>query len=90
MLIDADMTMRRAKSLGRNRVEVTPILPAALSVQGAARYLQCSAVVVQRLIADGTLKTTGSGQDLTIQKLAVEDYRRAKVLDIRPRSNVLS
>lgn len=89
MLIDADMTMRRAKSLGRNRIEATTIHPAALSVQGAARYLQCSAAVVQRLIADGTLKTTGNGQDLRIQKLEVEDYRRAKVLDIRPpRTNV--
>lgn len=90
MLIEADVTMRRAKSLGRNRVESIALLPAALSVQGAARYLQCSAAVVQRLIADGTLKTTGSGQDVRIHKLAVEDYRRAKVLDIRPRSNVRS
>lgn len=90
MLIEADVTMRRAKSLGRNRVESIALLPAALSVQGAARYLQCSAAVVQRLIADGTLKTTGTGQDLRIHKLAVEDYRRAKVLDIRPRSNVRS
>jgi diguanylate cyclase (GGDEF)-like protein/excisionase family DNA binding protein len=90
MLIEADVTMRRAKSLGRNRVESTALLPAALSVQGAARYLQCSAAVVQRLIADGTLKTTGSGQDLRIHKLEVDDYRRAKVLDIRPRSNVRS
>lgn len=77
MLIEADATMRRAKSLGRNRIEFSAILPAALSVESAARYLQCSAAVVQKLIADGTLKTTGSGQNLRIHKLAVEDYRRA-------------
>lgn len=87
LLVEADAALRRAKNGGRNRIECAAIVPGALSVQGAARYLQCTPAAVYRLIADGTLKTTGSGPDLRIAKLAVEDYRRAAMLDIRPRSS---
>jgi diguanylate cyclase (GGDEF)-like protein/excisionase family DNA binding protein len=85
LLLEADASLKRAKALGRNRVERTSILPTSLSVQSAAHYLQCSPAVVQKLIAEGTLKTTGAGQALRIHKLAIENYRSAKVLDIRPR-----
>lgn len=79
--------MKRAKSLGRNRVERTAVAPTSLSVQTAAHYLQCSPAVVQKLIVEGKLKTTGTGAALRIHRLAVEDYRSAKVLDIKPRGN---
>jgi diguanylate cyclase (GGDEF)-like protein/excisionase family DNA binding protein len=85
LLLEADVTLKRAKSLGRNRVETTALAPDSLSVQSAARYLQCTPGMVQKLIAEGKLKTTGTGQDLRIHKLAVEDYRNAKVLDIKSR-----
>jgi len=77
LLLEADAALRRAKSLGRNRVEKAAIAPASLSVQSAAHYLQCSPAVVQKLIAEGKLKTTGTGAALRIQKLGIEDYRSA-------------
>ena len=61
LLLEADASLKRAKSLGRNRVERSAIAATSLSVQDAAHYLQCSPAVVQRLIAEGTLKTTGAG-----------------------------
>ena len=85
LLLEADVALKRAKSLGRNRVERSAIAPTSLSVQSAAHYLQCSPAVVQKLIAEGKLKTTGDGQSLRIHRLAIEDYRSAKVLDIKPR-----
>jgi hypothetical protein len=85
LLLEADAAVKRAKSLGRNRVERVAIAATSLSVQSAAHSLQCSPAVVQKLIAEGRLKTTGSGQTLRIQKLGIEDYRSAKVLDIKPR-----
>lgn len=85
LLLEADAALKRAKALGRNRVERTSILPTSLSVQSAAHYLQCSPAVVQKLIAEGKLETTGAGQALRIHKLAIENYRSAKVLDIKPR-----
>lgn len=84
LLLEADSAIKRAKSLGRNRVERMAVAPTSLSVQSAAHYLQCSPAVVQKLIAEGKLKTTGTGTQLRIHKLAVEDYRSAKVLDIKP------
>jgi diguanylate cyclase (GGDEF)-like protein/excisionase family DNA binding protein len=86
LLVEADAALKRAKSLGRNRVEKTNLAPMSLSVQNAAHYLQCSPAVVQKLIAEGKLKTTGAGSTLRIQKLGIEDYRSAKVLDIKPRA----
>ena len=44
--------------------------------------------MVQKLIEEGKLKATGTGQSTRIPKLAVEDYRNAKVLDIRPRKTI--
>ena len=85
LLLEADVALKRAKSLGRNRVERSAIAATSLSVQSAAHYLQCSPAVVQKLIAEGKLKTTGAGQSLRIHRLAIEDYRSAKVLDIKPR-----
>jgi diguanylate cyclase (GGDEF)-like protein/excisionase family DNA binding protein len=85
LLLETDAVLKRAKSLGRNRVERSAIAPTSLSVHTAAHYLQCSPAVVQKLIAEGKLKTTGAGQSLRIQKLGIEDYRSAKVLDIKPR-----
>ena len=85
LLLEADAALKRAKLLGRNRVERAAIAPTSLSVQSAAHYLQCSPAVVQKLIAEGKLKTTGSGQSLRIHRLGIEDYRSAKTLDIKPR-----
>ncbi len=87
LLLEADASLKRAKSLGRNRVERTTIAPTSLSVQSAAHYLECSAAFVQTLIAKGELKTTGAGSSLRIQKLGIENYRSAKVLDIKPRKH---
>ena len=42
---------------------------------------------MQTLIAKGELKTAGAGSSLRIQKLGIENYRSAKVLDIKPRKH---
>jgi diguanylate cyclase (GGDEF)-like protein/excisionase family DNA binding protein len=84
LLVEADAAIKRAKSLGRNRVERAAIATTSLSVQNAAHYLQCTPAIVQKLIAEGKLKTTGTGASLRIQKLGIEEYRNAKVLDIQP------
>jgi len=86
LLLEADTALRRAKSLGRNRVERTSIEPASLSVQSAAHYLQCSPAVVQNLIAEGKLETTGTGSTLRIPKLDIEDYRTAKVINLKTKN----
>ena len=87
LLLEADAAIKRAKSLGRNRVEIATLAPSSLSVQNAARYLQCTPAIVQKLIAEGKLKATGTGAALRIPKLAIEDYRNANMVDIRPRPN---
>jgi diguanylate cyclase (GGDEF)-like protein/excisionase family DNA binding protein len=79
LLVEADDSLKRAKALGRNRVERATIAPTSLSVQGAAHYLGCSPATVQKLISEGKLQTTGSGAALRIQKLAAKDYRGAKL-----------
>jgi diguanylate cyclase (GGDEF)-like protein len=86
LMLEADAALTRAKSLGRNRVERSLIAATSLSVQSAAHYLQCSPAVVQKLIAEGKLKTTGAGQSLRIPTLGIEDYRSANMLDIKPRT----
>ena len=85
LLLEADAAVKRAKALGRNRVERVAIAATSLSVQSAAHYLQCSPAVVQGLIGEGKLKTTGTGQSLRIEKLGVDEYRSAKVLDMKSR-----
>jgi diguanylate cyclase (GGDEF)-like protein/excisionase family DNA binding protein len=86
LLVEADAALKRAKSLGRNRVEKSAIAPTTLSVQNAAHYLQCTPAIVQNLIAEGKLQTTGTGTGLRIQKLGIEEYRNANVLDIKART----
>ena len=88
LLLEADAAMQRAKSLGRNRLEATTLTASSLSVQNAARYLQCSPAIVQKLIEEGKLEATGTGQATRIPKLAIENYRNAKVLDIRSRKTI--
>ncbi|HTL03340.1 MAG TPA: diguanylate cyclase [Vicinamibacterales bacterium] len=83
LLLDADSTMKRAKTLGGNRVETSVLSPGLLSVRDAARYLKCEPGVVQQLIAEGKLKATGTGATATIAKLAIEDYRNAAAPDIK-------
>ena len=86
LLLEADAALKRAKILGRNRVERTAIAATSLSVQTAARYLQCTPAVVLKLIAEGKLKATGAGSSLRIQTLGIENYRSAKVLDMPDKS----
>jgi diguanylate cyclase (GGDEF)-like protein/excisionase family DNA binding protein len=78
LLLEADSVIHRAKLLGGNRVETATMAPSSLSLQNAARYLQMSPDVIQRLIADGTLKATGSGATTRIPTAVAEDYRNAK------------
>ena len=80
LLLEADAALKRAKLLGRNRVERAAIAATSLSVQSAAHYLQCTPAIVQKLIAEGKLRTTGTGAALRIQTLGIENYRSAKNL----------
>jgi len=42
--------------------------------------------VVQNLIAEGKLETTGTGSTLRIPKLDIEDYRTAKVINLKTKN----
>ena len=47
-----------------------------------------TAAALNMLQDEGKLKTTGSGTSLRIPELGIEDYRSAKILDIKPRRNL--
>jgi len=74
MVFEAEAALDCAKRAGRGSIECVEITPAALSVEVAALYLDCSPATVQKLIADGTIKT--SGQDPVLaDRQSVEAYR---------------
>jgi diguanylate cyclase (GGDEF)-like protein len=78
LVIEADAALERAKRNGRDRIERVAVIPSSLSVAVAAHYLECSPTTVRKLIADGSLRASGSGQEATVEWVSVDDYRRAK------------
>ena len=74
MVFEAEAALDRAKRAGRSSIECVEIAPAALSVEVAALYLDCSPATIQKLIADGTIKTSGKDPVLA-DRQSVEAYR---------------
>lgn len=77
MLFEAEAALERAKRAGRGSLERVDMVPAALSVDVAARYLDCSPATIERLITDGVIKTVGTDPILT-DRQSVENYRRVR------------
>ena len=78
LLIEAEAALERAKRSGRNRIEHAAVVPSTLSLAVTAHYLACSPTTVRKLIANGTLRASEPGQELLVEWVSVEDYRRAK------------
>jgi diguanylate cyclase (GGDEF)-like protein len=77
LLFEAEAALERAKGRGRGGLERVDILPAALSVDVAARYLDLSPATVARLIAEGSIRATGDDPVLA-DRQSVETYRRTR------------
>jgi diguanylate cyclase (GGDEF)-like protein len=80
LLFEAEAALERAKRVGPNQVERAIVVPSSLSVGVAAHYLECSPTAVRKLIANGTLRTSGPADDPAIEWVSLEDYRRATSL----------
>jgi diguanylate cyclase (GGDEF)-like protein len=78
LLIEADAALERAKLRGRNRLESAVVNPSSLPVDATAHYLQCSQADVRALIANGSLRALGSGEETLVDWSSAESYRRTK------------
>ena len=76
MIFEAENALERAKRQGRGNVEYVDVTPRAVSLDIAARYLDCSPEAVQRLLDDGVLKGTAT-DPVMITRESVEEFRRA-------------
>lgn len=74
LLFEAEAALDRAKRVGRGSIECVEIVRATLSVEVAARYLDCSPATIQKLAADGAIRTTSSNP-LLADRQSVENYR---------------
>jgi diguanylate cyclase (GGDEF)-like protein len=77
MVFEAEAALMRAKRSGRGGIECVEITPNALSVDVAARYLECAPQGVEKLIADGTIKGVGESGSL-VDLNSVAEYRKGK------------
>ena len=81
LLFEAEAALDHAKRIGRGSIERVEIVLGALSLEVAARYLDCSAAAIQQLIADGAIRTSGNNP-LLADRQSVEHYRiRQKTKD---------
>ena len=74
LLFEAEAALERAKRIGRSSIEHVEIVPTALSVEVAARYLDCSPTTIQKLIIDGAIRTAAINP-LLADRQSVDTYR---------------
>ena len=75
MVFEAEAALARAKHIGRGSIERVEITPNALSLEVAARYLECAPEAVEKLMADGSVKNIG-GRASFVDLKSVAEYRK--------------
>jgi diguanylate cyclase (GGDEF)-like protein len=77
VMAEAEDAVRRAKLSGRNRVERVPLVPASVSLIGAANLLGIQPFQVRRLIREKRLAALRRGRHLHIDRVSIDRYRLA-------------
>ncbi|MGH9148278.1 MAG: diguanylate cyclase [Vicinamibacterales bacterium] len=77
MVYEAEAALVRAKGAGRGSIERVEITPNALSLEVAARYLECAPDTVEKLMAEGSIKNSG-GRASFVDFKSVAEYRKSK------------
>jgi diguanylate cyclase (GGDEF)-like protein len=77
MVFEAEAALARAKQTGRSSIERVEITPNTLSLEVAARYLDCAPEAVEKLMPEGAIKNIGGRAPLVDLK-SVAEYRKSK------------
>ncbi len=77
MVFEAEAALLRAKGAGRGSIERVEITPNAVSLEVAARYLDCAPEAVEKLMAEGSIKNI-DGRASFFDFKSVAEYRRTK------------
>jgi diguanylate cyclase (GGDEF)-like protein len=77
VMAEAEDAVRRAKVSGGNRVERVPLVPASVSLIGAANLLGVQPFQVRRLIRERQLAAVRRGRHLHIDRVSIDRYRLA-------------
>lgn len=75
VMAEAEDAVRRAKASGGNRVERVSLVPASVSLIGAANLLGVQPFQVRRLIREKQLAAVRRGRHLHIDRLSIDRYR---------------
>jgi diguanylate cyclase (GGDEF)-like protein len=77
MVFEAEAALARAKQTGRSSIERVEITPNTLSLEVAARYLDCAPEAVEKLMPEGAIKNIGGRAPLVDLK-SVAEHRKSK------------
>ena len=78
IVAQAEAAVVRAKMNGGNRVERVALLPASVTIAGAATLIGATARDIVRLLKNGTLSATRRGRHFHIDRAQLEDYRAGR------------
>jgi diguanylate cyclase (GGDEF)-like protein/excisionase family DNA binding protein len=70
-LLEVEAALERAKTTGRNRVELVRIPPRLMSIDEAAQALNTDLQGIERLVGDGTLEPVTAGRHVRLERSAV-------------------
>lgn len=68
----AEAALERAKSGGRNRVELVEMLPRLISIEEATHLLKTDIQGIEKLVAEGQLDPVNAGRHVRLEREAVE------------------
>jgi diguanylate cyclase (GGDEF)-like protein len=78
LIFEAELALARACATGRGSIEYVDIAPKAVTVDVAARYLNCSPEAAQELLGQGVLRRAPSDPTMVTRE-SVDEYRRAQL-----------
>ncbi|RPH54098.1 MAG: GGDEF domain-containing protein [Acidobacteria bacterium] len=81
MVFEAEAALARAKQTGRSSIERVEITPSTLSLEVAARYLDCAPEAVEKLMPEGAIKNIGGRAPLVDLKSVAEHRKSRKIKD---------